>query len=95
MPLFGVDPSRFGKNKDIDLKAIMSIDFPLHARINYRKYAAIRDKATTCHASQGGDRQSGYVVAWIMRLFNSTESYMRAYPPVANERLEKDLFANT
>jgi len=93
MPLFGQDPSRFGKNKDIDLASIMERDFPTHARINYRRVADKRDKASACHKSQGGDRQSGYLVTWLMRLFSSYESFMRAYPEKENKRIEGDLFA--
>ncbi|MCD6577222.1 MAG: PIG-L family deacetylase [Anaerolineaceae bacterium] len=93
MPLFGVDPSQFGKNKDIDLTAVLAENFPTHARINYRKYAAIRDKASACYASQGGDKGSGYIVAWIIRLFRSVETYMRAYPRMEDNEVERDLFS--
>jgi hypothetical protein len=92
MPLFGQDPSRFGKNKDIDLASIMERDFPTHARINYRRVADKRDRASTCHRSQGGDRQSGYLVTWLMRLFSSNESFMRAYPVPDGSKIERDLF---
>jgi len=92
MPLLGKDPQRWGKNGDINLKAIMAEKFPTHARINYKKVASIREEASACHASQGGDRHSGYFVNWLLRLFSSYESYMRAYPPVRNRHVEKDLF---
>jgi len=93
MPLFGVDPSQFGKNKDINLSAILAEDFPTHAKINYRKVAVVRDKASACHASQGGDKQSGYIVTWIMRLFSPIETYMRGYPEMEDKKIEKDLFS--
>lgn len=92
MPIFGKDPSKFGKNGDIDLAAIMNQDFPTHAKINYRKVAEQREKATACHASQGGDRQSGYFLTWILRLLSSNESFMRAVPPPVKGHLERDLF---
>jgi len=92
MPLFGKDPSKFGKNRDIDLAAIMNQDFPTHARINYRKVADKREKASACHASQGGDRQSGYILTWIIRLLSSNESFMRAVPAPEKSYLETDLF---
>lgn len=93
MPLFGKDPSRFGKNADIDLTSIVSTTYPEHARVNYRSVAEKRERASACHASQGGDQQSGYFLSWILRIFSSTESFMRAYPPPEeNERIEKDLF---
>ena len=93
MPLFGVDPSQFGKNKDINLAAILAENFPTHAKINYRKYAEVRDRASACHASQGGDHQSGYLVTWIMRMFSSVETYMRAYPKKIDKKIEKDFFS--
>lgn len=93
MPLIGQDPTKFGKNKDIDLASIMECDFTAHAKINYRKVADKRDKASSCHKSQGGDRQSGYLVTWLMRLFSSNESFMRAYPPPNGRKIERDLFS--
>ena len=92
MPLFGKDPSKFGKNGDIDLALIMNQDFPTHARINYRKVAEQREKASACHASQGGDRQSGYFLTWILRLLSTNESFMRAVPPPVKGHPERDLF---
>ncbi|MCL5611234.1 MAG: PIG-L family deacetylase, partial [Chloroflexi bacterium] len=29
MPLFGQDPSKFGRNKDVDLKSLADVDFPV------------------------------------------------------------------
>ncbi len=92
MPIFGQDARHFGKNKDIDLTAMLATDFPTHARINYRLVAAIRERAVACHASQGGDRKSGYIVSWLMRQFSSTESFMRAFPLPTDDYIEKDLF---
>ena len=89
MPLFGKDPSKFGKNGDINLAAIMNQNFPTHARINYRKVAEKREKASACHASQGGDRQSGYILTWIIRLLSSNESFMRAVPAPKKGILKK------
>jgi N-acetyl-1-D-myo-inositol-2-amino-2-deoxy-alpha-D-glucopyranoside deacetylase len=92
MPLFGKDPKQFGKNKDIDLAAITSKDFPIEAKIKYKKFAHLREQASSCHASQGGDRSSGYFVTWIMRKFNSVETYMRGYPEFRGKKIERDLF---
>jgi len=95
MPLLGVDPSQFGKNKDINLTAILTEDFPTHAKINYRRYAVVRDKASACYASQGGDKQSGFIVTWIMRLFSPVETYMRGYPQMEDGKIEADFFSET
>jgi len=92
MPLFGKDPRKFGKNGDIDLTAILATDFPIHAWINYKSVAQVRDDASACHASQGGDRKSGYIVTWLLRQISSFETYMRAYPLPEEGYIEKDLF---
>ena len=93
MPLFGINPSQFGKNKDINLTAILAENFPIHAKINYRKFASIREKASACHASQGGDNQSGYILTWIMRFFSAVEIYMQAYPEKFDGKIDNDLFS--
>ncbi len=92
MPIFGVDPSKFGNNQDIDLTAIVAKDYPIHARVNYRQYAKLRDQASACHASQGGDKQSGFIVTWLLRIFRSVESFMMAYPEYNRKRPLSDLF---
>jgi len=93
MPLFGQDPRRQGVNKDIDLISITEVSFPVHARINFKPVARLRDEATACHASQGGGRFMTGPMAYLRRIFGSYETYMRAYPPpLSRSRLEKDLF---
>jgi LmbE family N-acetylglucosaminyl deacetylase len=94
LPLIGKNPHKFGSNGDIDLAAIAAVDFPTHARINIRSVLEKKEKAAACHASQGGGRMGGDLVASVMRLFSGTEAFMRAYPPVQKgERVERDLFA--
>ncbi|MGA2490011.1 MAG: PIG-L deacetylase family protein [Anaerolineales bacterium] len=94
LPLFGRDPHKFGTNGDIDIAAIAEVDFPTHARINIRSVQDKKEKAGACHASQGGGRMGGNLVGFVMRIFNGTESFMRAYPPVENgEKVAKDLLA--
>jgi N-acetyl-1-D-myo-inositol-2-amino-2-deoxy-alpha-D-glucopyranoside deacetylase len=93
MPLVGQDPRRVGKNKDIDLVSIAEVRFPVHARIDYRTVAKIREEATACHASQGGGRLMTGPFAYIRRMLASYETFMRAYPePKAGGKVESDLF---
>lgn len=93
MPLLGQDPRRVGTNKDIDLVSIAEVNFPVHARINYRPVAKIRDEASACHASQGGGRLIGGPLASLRRWLGSSETYMRAYPePTPGMPVERDLF---
>jgi len=94
MPLFGQDPRRFGRNKDIDiLDLVESGDFPVHARIRYRGVEISRETATACHASQlpGSTLRRG-PFAWFSRLVPPTDTLMRAYPPAEDGLREKDLF---
>ena len=94
LPLVGKDPHTFGSNGDIDLTVIAEVDFPTHARINVRSVLEKKEKAGTCHASQGGGRFGGNLVSFFQRMFNSTENFMRAYPLVQpGEKLERDLFS--
>jgi len=92
MPLVGKDPTKFGKNGDINFLEILKIDFPIHVHIHYRKYAAVREKASACYRSQGGDQQSGFFITWLERLFSSTESYMRYYPEPKHSGIRRDFF---
>ena len=91
-PIFGKDPKKFGKNGDIDLTKILTYKFPANVKINYRKVAKIRENASACHASQGGDQHSGYLVAWLLRHISSKESFMQAYPFVNKRGIARDLF---
>ncbi len=90
--LFGKDPRKYGRNRDIDLVAISEVDFPTHAVINYRRVADIRDEASRCHASQGGGSLTGGLFAPLRRIFASKELYMQYYPEPKNGRVEQDLF---
>jgi N-acetyl-1-D-myo-inositol-2-amino-2-deoxy-alpha-D-glucopyranoside deacetylase len=94
LPLVGKDPHKFGSNGDIDLVPIAEVDFPTHARIDIRSVLKKKEQAGACHASQGGGRMGGGVITLLMRLFSSTESFMRASPPLGEgEKLVHDLFA--
>ena len=93
--LFGRDVHHFGKNKDIDLAAMIEDEFPINAVIILNKQATLtRNKAAACHASQwggGGPRGRG-LLGLISKLSRPKDCYMRAYPPVKGRHKEKDLF---
>ena len=82
MPLFGKDPTRFGRNGDIDMKAIAEVDFPTHARIDIRDVERIKAAASACHASQGGMGMRRGIIGFFVRLLGEKEDYMQAYPPL-------------
>jgi N-acetyl-1-D-myo-inositol-2-amino-2-deoxy-alpha-D-glucopyranoside deacetylase len=95
LPLLGRDPRHFGRNGDIDIRALVEDgNFPIHARIDYRPVADKRAAAAACHASQldGGPPRAG-LLGWVWRMFGDVEQYMRAYPLPEPGLREKDLFA--
>jgi len=95
MPIIGIDPARFGKNHDIDLRQIAAQAVPVTARINVRRYLDTKQQASACHASQlsGGGGQSTRLNSRIGRLLQSTETFHRTFPSVSkSERIERDLF---
>ena len=95
MPLFGQDPRRYGRNKDMDLVALMEdSDFPVHARINYQQVLARRDAAFACHASQLPQwRRNRTLFSWLSKLGGSRDLFMRAFPSANPGLRETDLFA--
>ena len=96
MPLFGQDPHRFGRNKDIDFTRMIDVEYPVHAVIRLSKQAIeIRNKAAACHASQGGGRPRPgpfRILRIIEKLRGQRDYFMRAYPPPTRRHREKDLF---
>ena len=96
MPLFGQDPHKFGRNKDIDITRLVEPDFPIHTRIRITGEALTRrEAANACHKSQlpSGPRTGG-LIGLFFRLLGNSDTYTRAHPPVpAGVRVnEKDLF---
>ncbi|MEW5941386.1 MAG: PIG-L deacetylase family protein, partial [Chloroflexota bacterium] len=83
MPLFGQDPTRWGRNKDINIKELAEVDFPVHVRLDIRSVAEVKREAAACHASQGGgvQMQRGWM-RFFTKILGEREEYMRAYPKV-------------
>jgi LmbE family N-acetylglucosaminyl deacetylase len=93
MPLFGMDPSKWGRNKDIDLKSLVEVEFPTHARIDIRGVVETKRAAGACHASQGGILMRRGLMGWATRALENHEDYMRVYPPAnGSTKVAKDLF---
>jgi len=93
--LMGRDVHHFGKNKDIDLWAMLQDEFPVNAAIKLTKQAIeTGNKAAACHASQlgGGGGRRGGIREFLNKLTGYRDTYMRGYPPVTGKRTEKDLF---
>jgi mycothiol S-conjugate amidase len=94
MPLTGKDPTRWGRNGDINLKELVEVDFPVHVRLDIRPVAEIKRQAGAQHASQGGVGMRRGLMGFITRLFGEREDYMRAYPPIeaGRRKIADDLF---
>lgn len=94
MPLFGRDPTRFGRNGDVNLKELAEVDFPVHVRLDIRPVLRIKQEAGAQHASQGGGQIRRGWFGLLAKLFGEHEDFMRAYPPVPNgrHRTASDLF---
>ena len=92
--LKGQDPRRMGINHDVDtLKSLEHIE-PVHARISIAPYLDTWEKASRCHASQGGGRVTR-TSRLLRRLLYSRQGFTRAYPKPNHSRVdEDDVFAN-
>lgn len=94
MPLVRKDPRKVGRNHDIDLVQIVSWETPIHARVDVRPYLEIKDKASACHKSQGGDQDSfKWIPQFIQRRYWGSETFTRGVPaPTPGAPVERDLF---
>jgi len=95
MRLAGKDPSRVGRNKDIDLTALArDQDTPPHVSINYRSVEKRKHQADACHASQLDGRFSRFsLLELYWRLTGRRDTFTRAFPPVPDQYRSTDLFA--
>jgi N-acetyl-1-D-myo-inositol-2-amino-2-deoxy-alpha-D-glucopyranoside deacetylase len=93
MPLFGQNPHRFGRNKDIDIAEVANVTFPVHAGIHVTgKSRKARERAMACHASQIGGRPRNLLFAFVDKFRRHKDLYMRSVPEVVDTRRESDLF---
>ncbi len=94
MPLFGRDPTKFGRNQDVNLKELAEVDFPVHVRVDISPVSEIKREAGAQHASQGGVGMRRGLMGFMTRLLGEREEFMRAYPPVEDGRyrIANDLF---
>ncbi len=91
--LKGQDPRRMGFNQDVDIVKILDHVEPVHARIPIADYLDIWERASRCHASQGGGRITR-TSRWLRRILYSRQGFTRAFPTPKHSRVdEDDLFA--
>ncbi|MCS6773649.1 MAG: PIG-L deacetylase family protein [Anaerolineae bacterium] len=90
--LFGQDPRRFGRNRDIDLVRIASWELPVTTRVDVRRYVAVKQHASACHASQLPLGRQSWVARFLFRRAQPVEYFTRAYPPATEgESIETGL----
>lgn len=94
MKLTGRNPSKVGRNKDIDLTVLArDPDTPPHVSVHYKSAEEQRVQAVACHASQLGGFPRLSVMELYYRLVGRKDSFTRAYPPAADNFRARDLFA--
>lgn len=86
------DPTRLGRNKDIDLTKLGVDPAHIGAVIDYRPYWEVKQAASAAHASQGGGGLSRRMPIWLQKRFFGKDTFIRAYPPLENGHKDKDLF---
>jgi LmbE family N-acetylglucosaminyl deacetylase len=94
MPLLGLNPEAIGKNRDINLQAALEHELPITTRIDIGAYYDVKQRAANCHSSQlsGPGPVWGRLPRWLVRRWQSTETFYRAVPPFRQEeRLEREL----
>ncbi len=85
------DPTKFGRNGDINLIDIAAHDYPATTFINVRRYYDIKQAAARCHTSQlaGGPGRFNTLQKWL----SPAETFRLVEPATAKKRLkERDLF---
>jgi LmbE family N-acetylglucosaminyl deacetylase len=93
MRLRGQDPTRAGRNKDIDFTRLGRRPDEITTAIDYRPYWDVKRAASAAHGSQGGG--AGFtrlIPEWFQKRFFARETYIRAYPPVPPGFREKSFF---
>jgi LmbE family N-acetylglucosaminyl deacetylase len=93
--LMGQDPTRFGRNQDIDLTRIGKPADQIHVRVDIRNFLQAKQEASACHSSQGGHgglgRQTGFslrqwLIARASATFARSEMFQQLYPPPSGRR---------
>lgn len=95
MRLWRQDPTRLGKNHDIDILRALAENTPRTTMIDSGRFFEQKERAWECHSSQlGGMGSVRSLPRSIRRLFNRAEQFTRVVPPWGGQRTpERDLFA--
>lgn len=93
--VMGKDPTKFGRNNDIDLTQLGTPDDLIHTHIDVSDYLDVQRQASAAHRSQGGGMSfQRYLPDFVVRRLFGRDSFIRACPtPGPNVSIETDLFA--
>ena len=91
-PLLGIDPTRMGRNHDMNYKEMVQNEWPTHTRLRIDDYIEIAQKAWKCHASQQMSSTGFGIINRLFRRRSRHDTYMRVHPPVNGRVRERDLF---
>lgn len=93
MRLRGKDPTRWGRNGDIDMTKVGADPDKITTMIDYRDYWEVKLAASAQHSSQGGGTSFMRMLPdWFQKQLFGRDSFIRAYPPSRNGRYETDMF---
>ncbi|MFQ5399551.1 MAG: PIG-L deacetylase family protein [Anaerolineae bacterium] len=94
MRLRGIDPTRYGRNQDIDMTRIGVDPAQVTTFIDYKDFWERKQLAGAQHPSQGGGTSfSRLLPEWLQKRIFGKETFILAYPPLENGRRETDLFS--
>lgn len=84
------DPTRFGRNEDIDLTKVGVPEDEIDVQLDVWDYLDIKEAAGKCHASQGGGGAQRYLPRFLHKWSMRHEHFTQAHPPDAGQHA--DLF---
>jgi len=92
--LLGRDPRRMGRNRDLDMQAILDATLPIHTRLDVRADYDAALEAYACHASQQSGGRGLPLPQAITRQVLGWQTFHRAWPEAGDGGVqERDLFA--
>lgn len=92
--LGGQDPTKIGRNRDIDVTRLGVSAERLHAKIDYARYWDQKERASAAHLSQGGGNGGPFrfVPSALRRYLFGNDTFIRAFPIVPDGFREDNLF---
>lgn len=91
--LIGRNPRRFGHNGDVDLVQAANAATPVTTSIDSARFLTQKERAWSCHASQGGGVRLRWLPARLRQRLSARENFTRAAPAWSGTALpEQDFF---